>query len=66
MAHIFIYYSGFAGDIIGISGFSKATATMTLADPSETTPIPANPIDPPVLSMLFAVNKSPLAGMQYI
>jgi len=55
---------GTAGDIIGIAGFSKATATMTLCEPTVTTPLPCRPIDPPVLSMLFTVNKSPFAGKE--
>jgi GTP-binding protein len=55
---------GIAGDIIGIAGFPKASATMTLADPSITTPLPAKPVDPPVLSMMFSVNKSPIAGKE--
>eukprot|EP01111_Echinosteliopsis_oligospora_P018886 TRINITY_DN889_c0_g1_i1.p1 TRINITY_DN889_c0_g1~~TRINITY_DN889_c0_g1_i1.p1 ORF type:complete len:649 (+),score=190.99 TRINITY_DN889_c0_g1_i1:252-2198(+) len=55
---------GVAGDIIGISGFTKATATMTICAPEITTPLPANPIDPPVLSMMFSVNKGPFAGKE--
>ncbi len=42
---------------IGISGFTKATATMTVCSPEIKIPIPANPIDPPVLSMMFSTNK---------
>jgi len=55
---------GIAGDIIGISGFTKATATMTICHPDIKEPIPANAIDPPVLSMAFQVNKSPFAGKE--
>jgi len=53
-----------AGDIVAIAGFDKATVSDTLADPSIETPIPSDPIDPPTLSMTFAVNDSPLAGTE--
>jgi GTP-binding protein len=55
---------GVAGDIIGVSGFTKATATMTICDKSIKTAIPTRPIDPPVLSMVFQTNKGPLAGKE--
>ena len=51
-----------AGDIVVVAGFSKATVSDTLCDPSVTEPIPAMPIDPPTLTMTFFVNTSPLAG----
>ena len=51
-----------AGDIVVIAGFSKATVADTLCDLSVTEPIPAEPIDPPTLTMTFFVNTSPLAG----
>jgi GTP-binding protein len=51
-----------AGDIVAIAGFDKATVADTLCDPAATDAIPAQPIDPPILSMTFAVNDSPLAG----
>ncbi len=54
----------FAGDIVTISGFTKATVAETLCDLSVTEPIPATPIDPPTLAMTFAVNDSPLAGRE--
>eukprot|EP01116_Phalansterium_solitarium_P016865 TRINITY_DN400_c2_g1_i2.p1 TRINITY_DN400_c2_g1~~TRINITY_DN400_c2_g1_i2.p1 ORF type:complete len:632 (+),score=153.65 TRINITY_DN400_c2_g1_i2:38-1897(+) len=53
-----------AGDIVGIAGFSKASATSTLCSPEVTEPIQATPIDPPVLSMMFGMNSSPLAGKE--
>lgn len=55
---------GLAGDIVGVAGLTKATATQTVCSTSITTPIPCNPIDPPVLSMLFSVNKGPFAGKE--
>jgi GTP-binding protein len=51
-----------AGDIIAIAGLLKATVSNTIADPSVAAPIPAREIDPPTLSMTFAVNDSPFAG----
>ena len=48
-----------AGDIISIAGLTTATVANTIADPSVTEPLHAQPIDPPTLSMRFAVNDSP-------
>src|SRR3546814_130508 len=53
---------GDAGDIVAISGLSKATVADTICDPAVDAPIPAQPIDPPTLAMTFSVNDSPLAG----
>jgi GTP-binding protein len=53
-----------AGDIVAIAGLPNATVAMTICDPSVETPIPAQPIDPPTLSMIFRVNDSPLAGTE--
>jgi GTP-binding protein len=36
--------------------------TATICDPSITQAIPTTPIDPPVISMTFLPNTSPLAG----
>lgn len=55
---------GEAGDIVSISGLSKANVADTFVDPSVDTPIEAQPIDPPTLSMTFRVNDSPLAGTE--
>ncbi len=55
---------GKAGDIISISGLTKATVADTICDPSVTEAMPAQPIDPPTLSMTFRVNDSPLAGTE--
>ena len=56
--------SASAGDIIALAGLEKATVANTICDPSVTTPIAAQPIDPPTLAMRFAVNDSPLAGRE--
>jgi GTP-binding protein len=53
-----------AGDIIALAGLEKATVANTVADPSVTTPIEAQPIDPPTLAMRFSVNDSPFAGRE--
>ncbi|GGB25788.1 GTP-binding protein [Sphingomonas metalli] len=53
-----------AGDIISLAGLTVATVANTIADTSVSTPIKAQPIDPPTLSMRFAVNDSPMAGRE--
>ncbi len=53
-----------AGDIISIAGLTTATVANTIAAPSVTEPLKAQPIDPPTLSMRFAVNDSPMAGRE--
>ncbi|MFM5884931.1 MAG: translational GTPase TypA [Novosphingobium sp.] len=53
-----------AGDIISIAGLTEATVANTIADPAVTEPLYAQPIDPPTLSMRFAVNDSPMAGRE--
>ena len=52
-----------AGDIISVAGFSAATVTDTLCDLSATETLPAEPVDPPTLAMVFSINDSPLAGL---
>lgn len=53
-----------AGDIISLAGLTVATVANTIADISVSAPIQAQPIDPPTLSMRFAVNDSPMAGRE--
>lgn len=53
-----------AGDIISLAGLAVATVANTICDTSVTVPIQAQPIDPPTLSMRFAVNDSPMAGRE--
>src|SRR6185369_6996212 len=53
-----------AGDIVAIAGLTKGTVADTFCDPSVETPIQAQPIDPPTVSMSFIVNNSPLAGTE--
>ena len=54
----------FAGDIVTIAGLPEATVAHTICAPEVTTPLPAQPIDPPTLAMTFRVNDSPLAGTE--
>lgn len=54
--------AGEAGDIVSIAGMSKATVADTLADASVSEAIPAQPIDPPTITVTFGINDSPLAG----
>ena len=54
----------YAGDIISIAGMTDATVSNTIADISVSEPLHAQPIDPPTLSMRFAVNDSPMAGRE--
>ena len=54
----------YAGDIISIAGMTEATVSNTIADLSVREPLHAQPIDPPTLSMRFAVNDSPMAGRE--
>ncbi len=51
-----------AGDIVSIAGMTKSTVADTLCDISVTEAIPAQPIDPPTISVTFGINDSPLAG----
>ncbi len=52
------------GDIVAIAGFSTASVADTLCDLIETRPLPAQPIDPPTLSVTISANDSPLAGRE--
>ncbi|MEM8957551.1 MAG: translational GTPase TypA [Pseudomonadota bacterium] len=51
-----------AGDIVSLAGMTKATVADTLCDPAIDLPLPAQPIDPPTISVTFGINDSPLAG----
>ncbi len=51
-----------AGDIVTISGMTKATVADSLVAPSVNEPLPAQPIDPPTITVTFGINDSPLAG----
>ncbi|MCB1482486.1 MAG: translational GTPase TypA [Rhodobiaceae bacterium] len=53
-----------AGDIVSIAGLAEVNVADTICDISVDTALPAQPIDPPTLSMTFRVNDSPLAGRE--
>ena len=52
-----------AGDIIALAGLSKTTVADTILDPTANTPLHAENIDPPTIAVTFAINDSPLAGL---
>ena len=51
-----------AGDIVTLAGMSKATVADTICAPEIETALPAQPLDPPTISVTFGINDSPLAG----
>ncbi|WP_430464163.1 translational GTPase TypA [Tabrizicola sp.] len=53
-----------AGDIVTLAGMSKATVADTLCALEIDTPLPAQPIDPPTISVTFGINDSPFAGKE--
>jgi GTP-binding protein len=53
-----------AGDIVTLAGMTKATVADTLCALELDIPLPAQPIDPPTISVTFGINDSPLAGKE--
>ncbi len=53
-----------AGDIISLAGMTEATVSDTVCDVAVEQPLQAIPIDPPTISMSFAVNDGPFAGTE--
>ena len=51
-----------AGDIVTLAGMTKPTVADTLCALELDIPLPAQPIDPPTISVTFGINDSPLAG----
>ena len=51
-----------AGDIVSIAGMATATVADSLVNPAVSEPLPAQPIDPPTITVTFGINDSPLAG----
>ncbi|MEM8580778.1 MAG: translational GTPase TypA [Pseudomonadota bacterium] len=51
-----------AGDIVSLAGMSKATVADTICALAVDTPLDAQPIDPPTITVTFGINDSPLAG----
>jgi len=52
-----------AGDIIALAGLSKTTVADTILAPAANTPLNTEKIDPPTIAVTFAINDSPLAGL---
>ena len=53
-----------AGDIIAVAGLEEATVPDTVGAPELAAALPAIPVDPPTLSMLFRINDGPLGGRE--
>ena len=53
-----------AGDIICIAGMTTTSVADTIADTSVSTPLEAQPIDPPTMAVTITVNDSPYAGTE--
>ncbi|MEL7213806.1 MAG: translational GTPase TypA [Pseudomonadota bacterium] len=51
-----------AGDIVSLAGMAKATVADTICAPEVDTPLDAQPIDPPTITVTFGINDSPLSG----
>jgi GTP-binding protein len=52
-----------SGDIIAIAGFDALDVGDSIVDPTDPMPLDPLHIEEPTLSVLFAVNDSPLAGL---
>src|ERR671911_1950590 len=55
---------GDAGDIVSIAGLEKGSVADPFSALENDIPLPAQPIDPPTVTMSFIVNDSPLAGTE--
>jgi GTP-binding protein len=53
-----------AGDIIAVAGLKEATIPETIGATELAAALPADPVDPPTLSMTFRINDGPLAGRE--
>jgi GTP-binding protein len=51
-----------AGDIVSLAGMTKTTVADTICALEIEDAIPAQPIDPPTITVTFGINDSPLAG----
>src|SRR5919107_300284 len=55
---------GEAGDIVSIAGLQKGSVADTFSALDNDVALPAQPIDPPTVTMSFIVNDSPLSGTE--
>ena len=53
-----------AGEIVTLAGLKTASVADTVAASEGCAPIPAEPIDPPTIAMVFSASDSPLAGRE--
>jgi GTP-binding protein len=53
-----------AGEIVTLAGLKIGSVADTVAASEACAPIPAEPIDPPTIAMVFSINDSPLAGRE--
>jgi len=53
-----------AGDIVAITGVSRAKIGETIADPADPTPLPSIEIEQPTISIYLGPNTSPLKGRE--
>ena len=54
----------YAGDIVGIAGFSEIQIGESICDINNPNPLPLIHVDEPTLQMNFSVNDSPFAGTE--
>ena len=54
----------YAGDIVGIAGFSEIQIGESICDINNPNPLPLIKVDEPTLQMNFSVNDSPFAGTE--
>ena len=54
----------YAGDIVGIAGFSEIQIGESICDVNNPNPLPLIHVDEPTLQMNFSVNDSPFAGTE--
>jgi GTP-binding protein len=52
------------GDLVAVAGFEDFSIGETIVDPADPRPLPQLKVGEPTLSMLFAVNTSPMAGRE--
>ncbi|WRF38934.1 translational GTPase TypA [Helicobacter pylori] len=56
--------NSYAGDIVAIAGFSAMDVGDSVVDPTNPMPLDPMHLEEPTMSVYFAVNDSPLAGLE--